>query len=58
MPDDPAMRIELARAVLGRGLYHGGGEKDCNAALALVRKSLQEDPANAEALVLAGLSLT
>ena len=58
MPDDPTIRIELARAVLGRGLYHGGGEKDCNAALALVRKSLQEDPANAEALVLAGLSLT
>ncbi len=57
MPDDPALRIELARAVLGRGLYHGGGEKDCNACLALVRKSLQEDPANAEALVLAGMAL-
>lgn len=92
-PDDPALRIALARAVLGRGLFHSGlpsglpsgrssgppsgsagkparggtgatssgarrsGEKDCNEALALVRKSLQEDPANAEALVLAGLAL-
>ena len=55
--DDPAIRVELARAVLGRGLFHGGGERDCNTALTIARKSLNEDPANAEALVLAGLSL-
>lgn len=56
-PDDPALRTALARAIVGRGLYHTGGEKDCNTALALSRKCLQEDPANAEALVLAGLCL-
>jgi tetratricopeptide (TPR) repeat protein len=56
-PDDPASRIELARAVLSRGLYHSGGEQDCNRALALARKALNDDPSNAEALVLAGLSL-
>lgn len=56
-PDDPAARVDLARAVLGRGLYHGGGERDCNTALTIARKSLTEDPANPEALVLAGLAL-
>ncbi|MEC7949086.1 MAG: tetratricopeptide repeat protein [Myxococcota bacterium] len=57
LPDDPAARVDLARAVLGRGLYHGGGERDCNAALTVARKCLTEDPANPEALVLAGLAL-
>ncbi len=56
-PDDPAARVDLARAVLSRGLYHSGGERDCNAALGIARKSLTEDPANPEALVLAGLAL-
>lgn len=56
-PDDPAARVDLARAVLGRGLYHGGGERDCNTALTIARKCLTEDPANPEALVLAGLAL-
>lgn len=56
-PDDPALRIELARSVLSRGLFHGGGEQDCNRALSLARKALSDDPANAEALVVAGLAL-
>ena len=56
-PDDPQARVDLARAVLSRGLYHGGGEKECNRALALARKALQDDPANPEALVVAGLAL-
>jgi tetratricopeptide (TPR) repeat protein len=43
--------------VLSRGLYHGGGEKECNRALALARKALQDDPASPEALVVAGLAL-
>ena len=52
-PDDPQARVDLARAVLSRGLYHGGGEKECNRALALARKALQDDPASPEALVVA-----
>ncbi len=56
-PDDPAARVALARAKVSRGLYHGGGERECNEVLALARKSLSDDPANAEALVVAGLAL-
>jgi tetratricopeptide (TPR) repeat protein len=56
-PDDPMARVSLARARVSRGLYHGGGEKECNEVLALARKALSDDPANAEALVVAGLAL-
>lgn len=56
-PDDPSLLLELARAVLSRGLYHGGGERDCSQALAYVRKALNDDPSNVEALVIAGLCL-
>jgi tetratricopeptide (TPR) repeat protein len=56
-PDDPNLRIELARSVLSRGLYHGGGEADCNRALALARKGLQDDPQNLDALIAGGLAL-
>ncbi|RME26774.1 MAG: tetratricopeptide repeat protein, partial [Deltaproteobacteria bacterium] len=56
-PDDPHLRLELARALLSRGLFHGGGERECNRAFAVLRKVLQEDPASAEALALSGLAL-
>lgn len=56
-PDDPSLLLELARAVLSRGLYHGGGERDCSQALAYVRKALNDDPSNVEGLVIAGLCL-
>lgn len=56
-PDDPAARIQLALAKVSRGLYHGGGERECNEALALVRKALADDPANVDGLVVAALAL-
>ncbi len=56
-PDDPASRIELAGAMVSRGLYHGGGERVCNEALAHVRKALADDPANVDGLVVAALAL-
>ena len=46
-PDDPTARIELAGAMVSRGLYHGGGERVCNDALAHVRRALTDDPASA-----------
>lgn len=55
--DDVPLRMELARCLLSRGLFHGTGENDCTQALALARKTLNEDPAHAEALVVAGLAL-
>lgn len=57
VPDDPTARVALARAMVSRALYHGGGERECNEVLALARKSLNDDPASAEALVVAGLAL-
>ncbi len=56
-PDDPHLRLELARALLSRGLFHGGGERECNRAFGVLRKVLQDDPASAEALSLSGLAL-
>ena len=56
-PDDPAARIQLASAMVSRGLYHGGGERVCNDALAHVRKALADDPANVDGLVVAALAL-
>lgn len=56
-PDDPALRVELARAVLSRGLFHQGGERECNRALSLARRALQDDPSSPEGLVIAGFSL-
>ena len=52
-PEDPAQRRELARCLLSRGLFHQGGEAECNRALTVVRKVMQDDPASAEALVVA-----
>ncbi len=56
-PDDPAARIQLATAMVSHGLYHGGGEKECNDALTHVRKALADDPANVDGLVVAALAL-
>lgn len=55
--DDVAARLELTRAILSRALYHGGGEAECNRALALARKAIRDDPGAIEPIVLAGLSL-
>lgn len=56
-PADPGYRVELARAMLSRGLFHRGGEQACSRALSVTRKILNEDPACVEALVLSGLAL-
>src|SRR5687767_727196 len=56
-PADPAPRVELALALLSSGLFHRGGERACTKALAMARKVLNDDPAAAQALVIAGLSL-
>ncbi len=56
-PEDPALRLELARGLLSRGLFHHGGEAECNRALGVARKVLQDDPVSAEALVIAGFGL-
>ena len=54
---DPGLRVELARALLASGLFHRGGERACSRALVAARKALNDDPASAEALVLAGMAL-
>ncbi len=56
-PEDPALRLELARALLSRGLFHQGGEAECNRALGVARKVLQDDPVSVDGLVIAGLAL-
>lgn len=56
-PDDPQGRLELARALISRGLFHSGGERDCNRAFGTLRKVLQEDPGSAEGHTLSGLAL-
>lgn len=56
-PDDPGARLKLARALISRGLFHGGGEQQCNRAFGTLRKVLQDDPASAEAHTLSGLAL-
>lgn len=56
-PEDPALRLELARALLSRGLFHQGGEAECNRALGVARKVLQEDPVSVDGLVIAGFAL-
>ena len=56
-PQNEECLLKLARAVVCRGLFHGGGEKECNRALALARKVLQDDPGSEDALTIAALSL-
>ncbi len=55
--DDPAVRLEYARALISKGLFHGGGEQFCSMALRQVQRVLKEDALNGEALILAGLAL-
>ncbi len=55
--DDPAVRLEYARALISKGLFHGGGEQFCSLALRQVQRVLKEDALNGEALILAGLAL-
>ena len=56
-PEDVDARLELSRCMLSRGWMHGGGETDCNEALALARRVLQDDPTSVTALVVAGAAL-
>ncbi len=56
-PDDREARLELGRIYLSRGLYHGGGEASCSAALAVARRIMQDDAESADALIIAGTAL-
>lgn len=56
-PDDPAVRLAYGRALLSKGLFHGGGEQACAQALRQAQRVLKDDSANGEALVLAGSAL-
>ncbi len=56
-PEDPALRLEYCRALLSKGLFHGGGEQWCAKALRQSQHILKDDTFNAEALVLAGTAL-
>lgn len=55
--DDPAVRLEYARALISKGIFHGGGEQFCSLALRQVQRVLKEDALNGEALILAGMAL-
>jgi tetratricopeptide (TPR) repeat protein len=54
---DDGKRLELARNLLSRSIFHGGGEQPAGEALHLCRKILAHDPQNVEALTLAGMAL-
>lgn len=56
-PDDPAVRLKYGRALLSKGLYHGGGEQWCSKGLQQAQRVLRDDAVNAEGLVLAGAAL-
>jgi tetratricopeptide (TPR) repeat protein len=55
--DDPAARLAYARALLSKGVFHGGGEPWCAQALKQAQRVLKDDALNPEALVLAGTAL-
>jgi tetratricopeptide (TPR) repeat protein len=54
---DDGKRLELARNLLSRSIFHGGGEQPAGEALHLTRKILSHDPQNVEALTLGGMAL-
>jgi Flp pilus assembly protein TadD len=56
-PEDPAIRLELARTLVSKGLYHGGGEQCCTRAVRELQRALREDPSCAESHVLAAIAL-
>ncbi len=56
-PDDPAVRLAFGRALLSKGLFHGGGEQACAQGLRQAQRVLKDDAQNGEALVLAGAAL-
>jgi len=56
-PENDDVRLELSQCLLSRGWMHGGGETDCNEALSLARRVLQEDPTSVSALIVAGAAL-
>ena len=47
-PEDLDARLELSRCKLSRGWMHGGGEADCNEALALARRDAASDAATVD----------
>jgi tetratricopeptide (TPR) repeat protein len=56
-PDNLDHQVELARAILSKALYHGGGEDGCTRALAMSRKIMARDSENVSGMVLAGAAL-
>lgn len=54
---DATERMALARHLIARAFFHGGGEQAASEALQLCRKVLTSEPAHPEALVLAGFAL-
>ncbi len=56
-PDDPAVRLSYGRALISKGIFHGGGEQHCSLALREIQRVLKEDALNGEALILAGTAL-
>jgi tetratricopeptide (TPR) repeat protein len=55
--EDPTAQLAYARALLSKGVFHGGGEQWCAQALRQAQRVLKDDGQNPEALVLAGISL-
>jgi tetratricopeptide (TPR) repeat protein len=56
-PEDPTARLEFARTLISKGIYHGGGEQCCTRAVRELQRALREDPNCAEAHVLAAIAL-
>ncbi|MEQ1502348.1 MAG: tetratricopeptide repeat protein [Myxococcota bacterium] len=56
-PEDHAARLELATVFLSRAAFHGGGEPVFNKAMAQVRRTLQHEPPDPQALVVAAAIL-
>lgn len=56
-PDDVVTRSQYALHCLSKAWFHEGGEAEFNRALTQARRILQADPSNAQALVIAGISL-
>jgi tetratricopeptide (TPR) repeat protein len=56
-PEDAAVRVQLAAGCYSKAAFHEGRDVWFNKALTAARRALQGDPANVEAMVIAGASL-